>query len=194
MKNIAIIIILFQSFQSTIAQHVFTQTEEFEVSTKVMKKENTPPSYRINLVHSDKKDTDNIATFTIEDTDLFEDVFVTSLNNPGLEGVSKVIKMEIEYLACCAHVEAYYYLVKEDNTTVLLPELKNVYCENSDTDLQYIFPNQKYGIEGNILKTETIYQETETTTDIKYVNLKQSYAWNDGDVIKKSKTTAITGY
>ncbi len=191
MKNVAIIIILFQSFQGIHAQKVFADTQEFLVTTEIMDRGEKHPSYVINLVRSGEENLDKISTLTIEDTDLFEDIFITTLENPGLEGVSKVIKMEVEYLACCAHVEAYYYMLKEDNTIVALPELKNVYCENSDTDFQYIFPNQEYGIKDNILQTQTFYQTT--TTNTKYVNLKQSFTWKDG-IVEDSKTTAITGY
>lgn len=191
MKNVAIIIILFQGLQGINAQTVFTKTQDFIVSTQIMDQGKKHPSYVIDLVHSGNNSADKISTVTIEDTELFEDIFITTLENPGLEGISKVIKMEIEYLACCAHVEAYYYMLKEDNTIVALPELKNVYCENSDTDFQYIFPNQEYGIKGNILETQTFYETT--TTDVKYVNLKQNFTWNNG-VVEDYKTTAITGY
>ncbi|MBG6130128.1 hypothetical protein IWQ47_001789 [Aquimarina sp. EL_43] len=191
MKNVAIIIILFQSFQGIHAQKVFADTQEFLVTTEIMDRGEKHPSYVINLVRSGEENLDIISTLTIEDTELFEDIFITALENPGLEGVSKVIKMEVEYLACCAHVEAYYYMLKEDNTIVALPELKNVYCENSDNDFQYIFPNQEYGIKDNILQTQTFYQTT--TTNTKYVNLKQSFTWKDG-IVGDSKTTAITGY
>ncbi len=190
MKNVAIIIILLQSFQGIIAQNVFTKTQEFLVTTKIMDQGKEHPSYVIDLVSSGE-DTNTISTLTLEDTELFEDIFISTLESPGLEGISKVIKMEIEYLACCAHVEAYYYMIKEDLSIVALPHLKNVYCENSDTDYQYIFPNQEYGIKDNILETQTFYKGE--TTDIKYVNLKQSYLWKD-KIIKDLNTTAITSY
>lgn len=190
MKNVAIIIILLQSFQGINAQNVFTKTQEFLVKTKIMDQEKEHPSYVIDLISSGE-DTNTISTLTIEDTELFEDIFISALENPGLEGVSKVIKMEIEYLACCAHVEAFYYMIKDDLSVVALPQLKNVYCENSDTDYQYIFPNQEYGIKGNILETQTFYKGE--TTDIKYVSLKQSFLWKD-KIIKELNTTAITSY
>ncbi|MCX2762571.1 hypothetical protein [Aquimarina muelleri] len=190
MKNVAVIIILLQSFQGINAQNVFTKTQEFFVTTKIMDQGKQHPSYVINLV-SNREDINTISTLTLEDTELFEDIFISTLENPGLEGISKVIKMEIEYLACCAHVEAYYYIIKDDLSIVALPNLKNVYCENSDTDYQYIFPNQEYGIKGNILETQTFYNEE--TADVKYINLKQNFIWKD-KIIEDLKTTAITSY
>ncbi len=189
MKNVAIIIILFQSFQLAYAQNGFMKTDKYLVTTQISDQGQENPVYVVNLIRSENS-SKKISTLTIDDTELFEDIFISTLENPGLEGISEVIKMEVEYLACCAHVEAYYYMVADDNKIIALPELTNVYCENSDTDFQYVFPNQDYGIEGNILKTQTFYKNT---SDIKYVNLKKSISWKDGE-IGISKTTAITGY
>ncbi|MEW7278686.1 hypothetical protein ABW636_08820 [Aquimarina sp. 2201CG1-2-11] len=193
MKNIVIIIILFQSFQSINAQQIFSESQEYTYTKEIMNQGKERPSYVVNLIRAEEKTNDKIATLTITDIELFEDIFITTLENPGLEGISKVIKMEVEYLGCCAHVDAYYYMVKDDNSITTLPEISNVYCENSDTDYQYIFPNQEYGIDDNILETQTFYQTT--TTAVKYVNLKQSFAWNNGSIEESKKTTAITaGY
>ncbi len=189
MKNVAIIIILFQSFQLIYAQEGFVDTKKYIVTTEISDQGQDYPAYKVSLVRADES-SDIISTLTISDTELFEDIFITTLENPGLEGISEVIKMEVEYLACCAHVESYYFMVGENNEIIELPEVKNVYCEDSDTDFQYIFPNQEYGIAGNILRTQTFYKNK---SDIKYVNLKQSYAWND-NTIGFSKSTAITSY
>ncbi len=191
MKNVAIIIILFQSLQYIHAQNDFIETQKYLVTTKITDQGNELPALVVNLVRSGNS-SEKISTLTIDDTELFEDIFITTLENPGLDGVSEVIKMEVEYLACCAHVEAYYFTVSDDGDTIVaLPELKNVYCENSDTDYQYIFPNQEYGIKGNILQTQTFYKNT---SDIKYVNLKHSFEWNNGSFDPSATKTAITGY
>ncbi len=190
MKKVAIIIILFQSFQLIHAQKGFVDTQKYVVTTQITEQEQDHPAYVVNLVRADQS-SDILSTLTISDTELFEDIFITTLENPGLDGISEVIKVEVEYLACCAHVESYYFMVAENNDIIELPELKNVYCENSDTDYQYIFPNQEYGIAENILRTQTFYKNS---SDIKYVNLKQSYTWNDNTTVSFSKATAITGY
>ncbi|MBP2831614.1 hypothetical protein J8281_05375 [Aquimarina sp. U1-2] len=189
MKNLVIIIVLFQSFQLIYAQGEFVTTKKYIVTTEISDRGQDYPAYHVSLVRADNS-SDIISTLTIADTELFEDIFITTLENPGLEGISEVIKMEVEYLACCAHVASYYFMIDHDNNIVELPEVKNVYCEDSDTDFQYIFPNQEYGVAGNILKTQTFY---ENKSDIKYVNLKQSHAWND-NTISFSKNTAITSY
>jgi len=187
MKNVAIIIILFQSFQLAHAQEQFTKTEKYVITTEIKDLGQDSQSYLVNLVRADHS-SQIISTLTINDTELFEDIFLSTLEDPGLNGISEVIKMEVEYLACCAHVSSYYFMIDENNEVIELPELQNVYCENSDTDFQYIFPKQEYGITGNILQTQTFYKNI---SDIKYVNLQQSYAWNDNE-FNFSKSTAIT--
>ncbi|OEJ98499.1 hypothetical protein A8C32_04605 [Flavivirga aquatica] len=187
MKKSILIIVLFLSFKFINAQQSFTKTENFLITTEIKDKTKLHAPFVVNLVHAEDQ-SKKISTFKIEDTELFEDIFVTTLKNPGLVGVSEVIKMEIEYLGCCAHVEAYYYMVKDDNTIVPLPRIKNVYCENSDRDFQYIFPNQEFGVKGNILETQTFYKEM--LKDVKYVNSMKSFVWNGG-IVLDSNITAI---
>ena len=157
------------------------------VTTEINDQGFEQPEYVVNLVRSGE-DTEKLTSLTIEDTELFEDIFISTLEDPGLDGISEVIKMEVEYLACCAHVEAFYFLIDENQNVIQLPQLKNVYCENSNTDFQYTFPNQEYGVSNNILETQTYYTDA---SKVKYVNLKQRHAW-DNNTYKPSTTTAIT--
>ncbi|WP_299260176.1 hypothetical protein [uncultured Aquimarina sp.] len=188
MKKIIVFFILIIGFQFMEAQS-FQKTEKYAAVTEIKENGSEQPTCIVNLTRLGGI-SENLTTFSINDIELFEDIFITTLENPGLEGISEVIKMEVEYLACCAQVESYYFMITNDNKLVSLPQLTNVYCENSDTDSQYTFPNQKYGIKGNILETETLYKET---SEIKYVNLKLSLTWNDNKV-NTPKNTAITSY
>jgi len=186
MKKFAIIFILLLGFQLVSGQD-FKRSTEYKIITGMQENGNDLPNYVVSLVPSGDV-TNKISTLTIEDTELFEDIFISTLENPGLEGISKVIKMEVEYLACCAHVEAFYFLVGNDNTITALPKLENVYCENSDKDYQYTFPSQKYGEKNNILKTQTFYTPN---AGVKYVNTKQSYGWKNNTFFP-ANSTAIT--
>jgi len=170
-----------QSFQKTVKYMAVTEVKESGTEF---------PIFEVSLVRSGGI-SEKLSTFIINDTELFEDIFITTLENPGLDGISEVIKMEIEYLACCAEVKTYYFLMTEMGEPVTLPKLTNVYCEDSNTDSQYTFPNQEYGIEGSILETETLYTET---SEVKYVNLKQSLTWNDNTFNFPKNNTAITSY
>ncbi len=186
MKNVIVFFILIIGLQFMRAQG-FQNTGKYKAVTEIKENGAEQPTCIVNLIRLGGI-SENVSTFTINDIELFEDIFITTLEDPGLEGISEVIKMEVEYLACCAQVESYYFMVTDDDKIVSLPQLTNIYCENSDTDSQYTFPNQKYGIKGNILETETLYKET---SEIKYVNLKQSFTWNDNK-INTAKNTAIT--
>ncbi|WP_108805158.1 hypothetical protein [Aquimarina sp. Aq107] len=188
MKKIIVFFILILGFQFMKAQS-FQKTGKYTAVTEIKENGSEQPTCIVNLIRLGGI-SENVFTFTLNDIELFEDIFITTLENPGLEGISEVIKMEVEYLACCAQVESHYFMVTDKNELVSLPQLTNVYCEDSDTDAQYTFPNQQYGIEGNILETETLYKET---AEIKYVNLKQSFTWNDNKV-NTPKNTAITSY
>ncbi|WP_299218282.1 hypothetical protein [uncultured Aquimarina sp.] len=188
MKRIIVFFILILGFQFMKAQS-FQKTGKYAAVTEIKENGSEQPTCIVNLVRLGGI-SENLTTFTINDIELFEDIFITTLENPGLEGVSEVIKMEVEYLSCCAQVESYYFMVTNDDKLVSLPQLTNVYCENSDTNSQYTFPSQEYGIKGNILETETLYNEKLET---KYVNLKLSLTWNDNKV-NTPKNTAITSY
>jgi len=187
MKNVIVFYILIIGFQFAKAQS-FQKTEEYTTVTEVKENGAEQPTCIVNLIRLGGT-SESLSTLTINDIDLFEDIFVTTLENPGLDGISEVIKVDIEFLSCCAEVQSYYFMVPNDSDTIIpLPQLTNVYCENSNTDSQYTFPNQEYGIAGNILETQTLYKET---LAVNYVNLKQSFVWND-QKISSPKNTAIT--
>lgn len=186
MKKIIVFFVLILGFQFMKAQS-FQKTEKYKAVTEIKENGTEQLTCIVNLVRLGGI-SENVFTFEVKDIELFEDIFITTLEKPGLEGISEVIKMEVEYLACCAEVDSYYFMVNDENELIKLPHLTNVYCENSNTDSQYTFPTQEYGISGNILETETLYKET---SEKKYVNLIQSFIWNDNKVTTP-KNTAIT--
>ncbi len=160
------------------------------VVTEIKENGTAYPSHVVNLIRSGGI-SEKLSTLTIDDTELLEDIFVSTLEDPGLDGISEVIKLEVEFFACCAEVASYYYMVTDDQQLISLPQLSNIYCENSNTDSQYTFPNQEYGIQGNILETETLYSDS---YEVKNVHQKQSIAWNDYTIDSEKNNTAITGY
>lgn len=186
MKKVIFILILILGFQFVQGQ-TFQKSKKYTVTPDNKKIKNSP--YTLNLVRAENA-SEKLFTFTIEDTELFEEVFISTIENPGLEGVAEVIKMEIEYFACCAHVEAYYFLVTDQNELVALSQLENVYCEGTNADVQYIFPNQKHGMANNILKAEVFYTKS---SDIKHITSQESLVWND-NIYNHPNTMAITSF
>ncbi|GAA3510393.1 hypothetical protein GCM10022393_24660 [Aquimarina addita] len=167
----------------------FEKTEMYATTIDIKENGLQSPTYLVNLVRSGGL-PEKLTTIAINDSEPFEDIFITTLENPGLAGISEVIKMDIESVTCCAEVVTYYFMVTDQKKLISLPELTNIYCENSDTDSQYTFPNQLFGIKNKIVQTETLYSES---TEIKYVSLQQSFILNN-DKIDSSKSTALTGY
>lgn len=188
MKNVIICFILLIGFQFMKAQS-FQETVKYIVKTEIKEDGSEFPSRVVSLL-SRGGISEELVTLTINDSELFEDIFITTLENPGLDGVSEVIKMQVEYLSCCAEVESYYYLIKEDNEIIPLPHLTNVYCDNTNTDSQYIFPNQPHGLENSIRETEFSYSDD---FEIAYTNVKQNFTWENNE-FTESKSTAITSY
>ncbi len=175
MKKLGTLLIALISIFMVNAQQ-FETAMDYAIIEDIKDKGQEYSPYNIQLVKTHSQEP--LASFTISDPDNFETVIISKLQNPGLNGVDEVIKVDIEYLACCAFVETYYFLATEDADFIALPQIENTYCKESLSELSYTFPNQEYGVVNNILKTEKQYT---TLGEIKYVGLKQSYAWNDDD-------------
>ncbi len=129
-----------------------------------------------------------LATLAITELELLEDVRIAVLSDPGLEDVREVLKIELEYIACCANTETYYFLVNRENDFTALPKIDNLYCDAVESDEHYVFPNEAYGREGAILRAELWYAETNTIEEIEVL---QSIVWNDDDFDYEDAITAI---
>ncbi|WP_437372726.1 hypothetical protein [Maribacter litoralis] len=129
----------------------------------------------------------SLATLAIADFGLLDEMRISVLEQPGLEEVTEVLKITIEYNTCCASTEEFYYLVTNDDF-IALPSVKNEYAYEPISDIHYIFPNQSFGQEGTILRAALQYTETYTVKDIKVL---RSIAWNDDDFDTEDAITAI---
>lgn len=167
----------------------FQETEAYAITTEIKKNGLQSPTYLVNLIRSGGH-SEKLTTITINESEPFEDIFITTLENPGLTGISEVIKMEIESVTCCSEVAIHYFMITDQETLISLPKLTNVYCENSDTDSQYTFPNQLFGMKNKIIETETLYT---ASSEVKYVSLKQSFILNN-DKVDSPNNTALTAY
>ncbi len=140
----------------------------------------------IDLVVAD--DTSNVvATIKIGELELFEGIQISVLLNPGLETITEILKVEVEYAACCSGTQSYYFLVNNEQEYTALPLLENVYCDMPQADTHYIFPSQAHGKEDIILRAELHYTEKYTIKDIKVL---QSFVWNDDDFDYEDAITA----
>lgn len=176
MKKYSIILALIFGFQFVIAQE-FTTTEKYVAVNELTTKQQEYTFRLVNIVAANDS-SKKIGTIEIEDLDFFEELEITTLPNPNLDNVNEVIKVEVVYLACCAHTETYYFLATNDGEYTTLPFLENVYCDIEDTLTQYIFPNQEYGQKNSILTSAVKYTQTNT---IKDMDILKKIVWNDDD-------------
>jgi len=178
MKNLIILLITILSFQFTNGQE-FTKTNKYTVANRMDTKQQEYATALFDIV-STEDEAFKIATLSILDIDFFENVEISLLSNPNLEKIDEIIKVDINYGTCCNHVETHYFMITDDKDSISLPYVENEYCENTSSEVQYIFPIQALGQEPVILKTELNYTEKQI---IKSHKTLQSFAWNDDDFI-----------
>lgn len=86
--------------------------------------------------------------------ELFDSVQVDELINPGLEGVKSVLRVEVEYSACCSWSEVRFFLVKQSGEILELPELHQAYCDWPAEINEYYFPSEHEGSLNEILDVD----------------------------------------
>jgi len=176
MQRLVFILTLVFSLQLISAQQ-FEATKKYKVVTSLQDKGSAYLNTTFNIVNTEEE-FESFSTFTIKDEEFFDEVNITALENPELQGITEVVKVEVESTTCCTAVEAYYFLVTEDKSFIPLPSLENLYCEDSGQETQYVFPNQAHGTEGTILKTNLAFAKT---YKVQNVDILQQFSWNDDD-------------
>ena len=173
MKNSIVLLILTFALQTIQAQK-FRETTRYKAFSEISTKQQEYGPLTIAIKNAGET-PETIATLTLEDPDLFEGTYISTLPNSGLEGIVDVVKVDMVYSACCTHVKTYYYLVTLDGKTWDLPSLENTYCDGLEAETQYFFPNMENGKEGQIVKA-LVHYEGDTTSSIEVL---QSHFWND---------------
>ncbi len=185
MKNIILLAFTFTLYVTN-AQD-FNTTEKYTLMNARSIGQEEEGLAQIDLVSSEDS-SKTIAIVDITELELLENIRVTVLSEPNLEDINEIVKVELEYSACCVSTDTYYFLVTKENDFIALPRIENVYCDAPQIDTHYVFPNQTYGQEGKILKAELQYTETYTIKDIEVL---QSFVWNDDDFDYQDAITAI---
>ena len=176
MKRIIFLLTVLLSAPLVNAQN-FETTTKYKVVASLQDKGSAYLNTTFNIVNA-QEEFESFSTFTIRDEEFYDEMTISTLKNPGLQGVAEVVKVEVESTTCCTNVEAYYFLVTEEKSFIPLPSLENLYCDESGQDLHYVFPNQAFGRENAILKTKMSYTKT---YDVQNVNVLQQFSWNDDD-------------
>lgn len=174
MKNLITILILVFTFQFINAQK-FIKTDKYNIVSKVGTKQQEYTVF-FDVITKDI-DASKIGTIRISDLESFDDISIRVLLNPNLENIKEVVKVETNYSACCGYTETFYFMITNDSDFISLPHIENTYCEDAISEVQYLFPTQKFGKDNMILKTEVTY--TEDIETIKKTQVIQSLVWND---------------
>jgi len=174
MKNIALLLFGFFAFTSVNAQSITTDSE-YQLRTKIQEKEDAYAPLTM-MLHATNDSEDILGSFQIADQDLVDEVHITTMKDPGLDGISEVVKVEVAYSACCVYVVSHYFMITDEQDVIMLPQLENTYCEDTNTEIVYSFPNDVFGTPGLIVKAEQIYDDAAAFAQGKVLN---SIAWKD---------------
>ncbi|WP_300022936.1 hypothetical protein [uncultured Maribacter sp.] len=184
MRKFIFLAIILCAFTSNAQE--FKLTNSYDVTNQRTVGQEEEDTWVVDVIET-KNPEKTIATLNIADFGLLDEIRISVLQEPALKGITEILKITLEYNACCSSTEEFYYLLSEDEV-IALPSIKNEYAYEPISDIHYIFPNQSFGKEGTILRAALQYTETYTIKDIKVL---RSIAWNDDDFDTEDAITAI---
>lgn len=173
MKTLISILILFVSLQTTIAQE-FTSSNNYYVALQGSLGENDEEQLSASL-YSTNNSEEASTFFPITNTDMIHSITVSTLEQPNLAGVKRVLKVDVNYVEYCTYKVSNYVLETEKGAFIALPMLTNEDCGDTDKALVYLFPSQPFGKENQILTSEV----TLSKSNITEASLEDSFIWND---------------
>jgi len=176
MKKFAIIIVLLAGLSSVTAQE-FEATSVYSVSVNGSFNEQEQDQNNATLASGVEKSI-TLITFPVEAVESIQNIAISELQNPRLDGVTKVLKIETSYVEYCSYVVSQYILVTTNGDYISLPSLGNTLCNDTKSEVRYVFPNQKFGKANQIVRAEVGY--TKTTSASTSVT-QQIFIWNDDD-------------
>lgn len=178
MRNLIILLITAFSFQFMIAQE-YKETKKYSIQNTVKTKQQEYATAIFDIVTT-RESSEKVATLNIVDLDFLEDISISTLTNPNLENIKEILKVDINYNTCCSYTETHYFMVTDLDEFISLPLIENIYCENTISEIKYVFPSQENGKENVILKTTINFTEEFTVKNIKF---SESIVWNDDDFL-----------
>lgn len=173
MKTIASIFIIVLSLQTAVAQE-FTSSKNYYVALQGSLAENNEEQLSASLF-SATNSSEEITFFPITNTDMIHSITVSTLEQPNLKGVQRVLKVDVNYIEYCNYKVSNYVLETEKGAFIALPMLTNEDCGDTNKALVYLFPSQPFGKENQILTSEV----TVSKSNITEASLEDSFIWND---------------
>ncbi len=177
MKNLITIIALFLS--SILYAQNFTESNLYKLSDYSKVLNTTKIDYNKTFTIYLTKDGEPLAkllTPSKNKLDVFLDTKVELLENPNLENIKQVVKVTFEFLDSCISYETQYFLVTNENILIKLPNLDYRQCEYETEKVAYIFPNQEFGKENNIIQSLSFLDKNGNTESIE---VEKTIVWEE---------------
>jgi len=174
MKNIAIIIVLLAGFSSVTAQE-FEKTTAYNVSVNGSMDEQELVQNTATLATGVERSI-TLTTFPLAAVENIHNISISELQHPGLEGITKVLKIETNYVEYCSYIVSQYILVTSNGDYISLPSIGNTHCNDTISEVRYLFPNQKFGKANQIVRAEVGYTKT---ASVSTSLIQQIFIWND---------------
>lgn len=173
MKNILLIFAIIFTTQISFSQD-FKPTTKYILALENSLSENEDISIKA-LLQATNDTGKNLSFFPLVSGENINEVVISTLENPVLNGVQRVIKIDVKYIEYCTYTISNYVLETTKGDYISLPMLTNEDCNDEPSQLVYLFPSQAFGKDNQII-TSQIMVESNT---IKAATNEDSFIWND---------------
>lgn len=173
MKNILILIALIFTAQLSISQD-FEPTKKYLIAFENSINENEEVQVSALLKETNNAQ-ENLSFFPVVSGENINEIVISTLENPVLNGVNRVIKVDVKYVEYCTYTISNYILETTKGDYISLPLLTNEDCNDELSQLMYLFPSQAFGKENQILTSQVVMKNK----IIKAASQEDSFIWND---------------
>lgn len=173
MKKFVIITLMLLSTKILFAQD-FKPSSNFVLTLKNTLLESNEQSAMATL-QTNTSQPQEVATFPLVNGSKISEIHISTLETPLLQGVRRVLKVDVSYVQFCTYTISNYVLETLTGNYITLPSLTNEDCGDAMALLVYLFPSQKYGEENQIITS----QITTDANSIINVSYEDRFIWND---------------
>lgn len=173
MKNSILIFVLLVGFQYLTAQE-FTPSKNYFISLQSTLAEDDQEQQQavVNLQDDTPKE---ITYFPIAHSEAIASIEISTIENPNLKGVTKILKVDVIYLEYCKYIISNYIIETENGAFINLPMLTNEVCNDSKSEFVYLFPSQEFGKDNTIITAQVTLENSQITM----VDTEDTLIWND---------------
>lgn len=172
MKLVIYIAVFCFSFASAVAQQ-FEESKDYYGAFQSSLDENKEEVS--SLLIYNKKLQKEVTLIPIAQASVVSNIKIETLDNPGLAGVSQVLKVTITYEDYCTFNASSYVLETQNGGYITLPMLTNEDCGDLHSTLAYVFPSQAFGKTNEIIKAQVVYVQNNPAA----IEQVDNFIWKD---------------